>query len=159
MMLAKYRKQLGEWFFSWIVLAGFPWILKGRFPLAWRNVWGLIDWLAWAAIAVAIFQIAGAQLSRELPNRSRLQDALHLLGFFVLWLAGVGIFCAIVAVRFYLYVYTSEARPDVRLAIETFRHHQALKISIVIFLVMNWTGILTFVCRMIAVLMRKYERD
>ena len=92
MMLAKYRKQLGEWFFSWtllISLTGMPWILKGRSPIAWPNVWGVIYWLAWTAIAVAIFQIAGAQLSRELPNRSRLQNALHLLGFFVLWLAGV----------------------------------------------------------------------
>jgi hypothetical protein len=160
MILAKYKKQIGEGFFAWslcIALTGTAWMLKGRSPLAWPNVWGVIDWLAWAAIAIAIFQVAGTQLSRELPNRSRLQDALHLLGFFALWLAGVGFFCAIAAVRIYLYVYTWNARPDIRLVIETFRHHQAVKISIIIFLFISWTGILTFLCRMIAVLTRRYD--
>ena len=88
MILAKYKKQIGEGFFAWslcIALTGTAWMLKGRSPLAWPNVWGVIDWLAWAAIAIAIFQVAGTQLSRELPNRSRLQDALHLLGFFAHW--------------------------------------------------------------------------
>jgi len=41
--------------------------------------------------------------------------------------------------------------------IETFRHHQAVKISIIIFLFISWTGILTFLCRMIAVLTRRYD--
>src|ERR1044071_8076257 len=107
-MLAKYKKQLGEWFLTWslwITLTGVPWIMKGRSPLVWPNAWGVLEWLTWSAAGAVIVQLGSAHLTRELPKRSRLEDALLLLKVFAYWLIVVAIFFAIAAGRIYLYVW------------------------------------------------------
>lgn len=158
MILAKYKNELGEWFSTWslwITLTGIPWIMKGRSPLVWPNVWGVLEWLTWSAAGAAIVQLGSGQLTRELPERGRLEDALLLLKMFAYWLIGVAIFFTIAAGRIYLYVW--DASPDLRLFVDTLGRQKAIKLSVVVFVGLNAFGLLTFVCRMIAVLVRRYD--
>jgi len=160
-MLAKYKKQLSEWFFFWslyIAITGIEWIVDGHSPLVWPNVSGVIDWLGWSATAIAIWVIGSAQLSRDLRKRKRLEDAVLLVSFFARWLIGIVIFCALAVLRLRFFVW--EAPVDVRsVANSLTREGVSFRQSVVVVCLMSATGLTNFGCRMIAVLVRKYARD
>lgn len=149
----------------WLGLLGeraVDWVMKGRSPLVWPNFFGVVEWLAWTGAAGGIAEIAYHQLRTELPKQSRLGDALSLISYFLRWLLVMACLFALIAARFVLFA-GDAAIPGWRKfagqAVGKIAEHGAAAFAIGagLFLLVSWLALLVIACRMIAVMLRRYD--
>lgn len=91
----------GGWF-CWQLEGLLDWLGKGRSPLIWQSTAGLLEWLAWTAVATALMIGAYAQMFRDLEGKT-LHDDLGALGKqFLRALGCLAVIYAIGGLRYWL---------------------------------------------------------
>jgi len=157
MVSARY-KHATFCFFSWFWLNtsdAMEWAMNDRSPLVWPNVWGLIDWLVWSALTIAMFCVATRPLLRVLPGRDRLADLRSVARRLLEWLVSLVALTGVALARAWLYLDTP--RIDLQALTSMLSDNFALKTSVVKFIAVNIVAALVFAFRIGAVLMATYE--
>ena len=155
------RQRLGTALLIWLGLLGehaLDWIMKGRSPLVWPTFFGVLEWLAWTAVAGGIVEIGYHQLSKELPNNSRSEDAIKLIGYLARTLLSIALLFAIGGARFVLYA-GDALYPHWRTFASALAEYPSATIALGagIFLLVGWLALLIFACRLLGVMFRSYS--